>query len=217
MAPYIEERQDVAAENHVMTGVEAALLAKRAGAEVLVLLHVLGFVRAAYARREASQFHNRVVVPDDGFEFNVPMPDMGRVQWSRADAKMPRGGRVAARGRLVRGQIVPVGAQGARTEPDRSSRSSPTSTAVSSTRVGTGSPHGPLVSARGSGQHAGAANRLRGKGLVATTTGRGCVRPRSATSTRRCNGRRVSALGGRSGSANAPAELLDEKLTSRSA
>jgi ribonuclease Z len=79
VTPYTEEKQDLAAETGVMTGVEAALLAKTAKAEGVALLHVLLMPRMQYARREAAQFHRRVYLPNDGGEFSIPMPDNGPV------------------------------------------------------------------------------------------------------------------------------------------
>jgi ribonuclease Z len=95
VAPYIEERQEVAAETGVMTGAEAALLATHAQAQTLVLMHLGGAIRAGYARREAAQFHRRVFVPSDGERFLVPMPDVGPVERRPAPAGVrvsgPRG------------------------------------------------------------------------------------------------------------------------------
>jgi hypothetical protein len=62
-----------------MTGVEAALLATQARVQMLALLHVALMPRMGYARREAAQFHERVVLPDDGDEFSIPLPDNGPV------------------------------------------------------------------------------------------------------------------------------------------
>lgn len=86
VAPYIEERHEVAAEVGAMTGVEAACLAQRAGAEMLALVHVNATAQSTYARREAAQFHQQTVVPLDGDRFSIPMPDNGPVDHTSAQA-----------------------------------------------------------------------------------------------------------------------------------
>jgi ribonuclease Z len=91
VTPYIEERQEIAVEAHVMTGVEAAIFATQAQAETLGLLHVGALSRVGYARREAAQFHKRVVLVDDGDDFNVPLPDNGTVDHRQAAARAPSG------------------------------------------------------------------------------------------------------------------------------
>jgi ribonuclease Z len=79
VTPYTEEKQDLAVETNVMTGVEAALLATEAHVEALALLHVAQMPRMTYARREAAQFHDPVYLPGDGDEFSIPLPDNGPV------------------------------------------------------------------------------------------------------------------------------------------
>ena len=80
VTPYISEKQDLAVESNVMTGVEAAQLATQARVEALALLHVAPSMPGmSYARREAAQFHHPVYLPGDGDEFSIPLPDNGPV------------------------------------------------------------------------------------------------------------------------------------------
>ena len=71
VAPFIEERHEVAVETHTMTGAEAAVLARRAGVNTLALVHTGGGVSPGYARKEAAQFHSRTVVVNDGDRLTV--------------------------------------------------------------------------------------------------------------------------------------------------
>jgi ribonuclease BN (tRNA processing enzyme) len=81
---YTEERHDIAVEGGVMTGVEAALLASSASSKTLALSHIGSAARPGYARREAAQFHNRVVIPNDGDRFKMQVSDDNRVEHNRS-------------------------------------------------------------------------------------------------------------------------------------
>jgi ribonuclease Z len=86
VAPYTDERQEVAVESGTMTGVEAALLATEARVGTLALMHVSATARTGYARRETAQFHSRVIIPADGDRFTLQLSDEGQVKHVPASA-----------------------------------------------------------------------------------------------------------------------------------
>jgi ribonuclease Z len=82
-APYIDERLEVAEATATMTGWEAAMMAERAGAKVVLLHQLAGATNALIQRDEARQFHRNVFVPSDGDYAVIPVPGRGEPHFVR--------------------------------------------------------------------------------------------------------------------------------------
>lgn len=78
-----DERLEQSVTAGYTTGIEAAAIAKRAKANLLVLTHTSAHVPPRYAEAEAAQVH-RTVVPRPGDTLSIPLPESGSPRLQRA-------------------------------------------------------------------------------------------------------------------------------------